>query len=140
VFCFFERSGFVDENVTFGSFIKEKRIARGWSLRFLAEKLAVSLTYLSDVETGKRYAFPKEKLLLLAEIFEIDTLEEKHLYLDLAAKTRDTVPLDVEEYILKNDILITFIRKLINKQFIATEYINDILRKLNSKKDDYNLK
>jgi transcriptional regulator with XRE-family HTH domain len=126
----------MDENQTFGSFVKEKRLARGWSLRVLAEKLDVSLTYLSDVETGKRYAFPKEKLLLLAEIFEIDTLKEKNLYLDLAAKTRDTVPLDVEEYVLKNDVLITFIRKLINKQFISTEYINDMLKELNSKKED----
>jgi transcriptional regulator with XRE-family HTH domain len=125
----------MEENITFGSFIKEKRISRGWSLRLLAEKLDISLTYISDVESGKRYAFPKEKLLLLAEIFEIDTMKEKNLYLDLAAKTRDTIPLDVEEYILKNDVLITFVRKLINKQFISTEYIDDMLKELHSKKD-----
>lgn len=124
----------MEENLTFGSFIKEKRISRGWSLRLLAEKLDVSLTYISDVESGKRYAFPKEKLLLLAEIFEIDTIKEKNLYLDLAAKTRDTIPLDVEEYILKNDVLITFVRKLINKQFISTDYIDDMLKELHSKK------
>ena len=124
----------MEENITFGSFIKDKRLSRGWSLRLLAEKLDVSLTYISDVESGKRYAFPKEKLLLLAEIFEIDTIKEKNLYLDLAAKTRDTIPLDVEEYILKNDVLITFIRKLINKQFISTEYVDDMLKELHSKK------
>jgi transcriptional regulator with XRE-family HTH domain len=125
----------MEENLTFGSFVKEKRLSRGWSLRLLAEKLDVSLTYISDVESGKRYAFPREKLLLLAEIFEIDTIKEKNLYLDLAAKTRDTIPLDVEEYILKNDVLITFVRKLINKQFISTDYIDDMLKELHSKKD-----
>ncbi|MFL5330485.1 MAG: helix-turn-helix domain-containing protein [Gemmataceae bacterium] len=37
---------------TFGEFLREKRMAKGFSLRKFAEKVGVSPTYLSQVEQG----------------------------------------------------------------------------------------
>ena len=40
-------------NKPFGAFLREKRVAKGYSLRRFAELLEVSPTYLSHVEQGK---------------------------------------------------------------------------------------
>ncbi|ARC83143.1 helix-turn-helix family protein [Clostridium argentinense CDC 2741] len=121
----------MSQDFTYGEYIKRERKKRNWSLKLLAAKLDVSLTYLADVENNRRYAFPEEKLLLLAEIFGITSnIKEYNLYLDLAAETRNTVPLDVEKFMLKNRELILFIRKLANKQFISEEYVSEILKNI----------
>lgn len=119
-------------NITFGDYIKEKRKEKGWSLRTMAQKLGISLTYLADVENGKRYAFPKETLLLLTNIFDISyNKKELNLFFDLAAETRNSLPLDVEEFMLINPSLIGFIRKLKNQDFISNEYIATLLQNIN---------
>lgn len=119
-------------SITFGDYIKEKRKALGWSLRTMAEKLDISLTYLVDVENGKRYAFPKDTLLLVSEIFDIskDRQELNHFF-DLAAETRNSLPIDVEEFMLDNRSLIEFVRKIKNQDYISNEYVTSILQNIN---------
>ena len=41
---------------TFGSYVREKRMARGLSLRGLAAKLEVSPVYMSNMENDRRAA------------------------------------------------------------------------------------
>ncbi len=119
-------------NITFGDYIKERRKEKGWSLRTMAQKLDISLTYLADVENGKRYAFPKETLLLLTNIFDIShNKKELNLFFDLAAETRNSLPLDVEEFMLINPSLVEFIRKLKNQDFISNDYITNLLQNIN---------
>ena len=47
---------------TFGSYVREKRMARGLSLRGLAAKLEVSPVYMSNMENDRRPAPTKEKM------------------------------------------------------------------------------
>ena len=54
---------------TFGSYVREKRMARGLSLRGLAAKLEVSPVYMSNMENDRRPAPTKEKMDRLIEIW-----------------------------------------------------------------------
>lgn len=53
----------------FGPYVREKRIAKGYSLRRFAEMIDVSPTYLSHVEQGKVDSPPTAKLVrVIAEL------------------------------------------------------------------------
>lgn len=72
---------------TFGSFVREKRMARGLSLRGLAAKLEVSPVYMSNMENNRRPAPTKEKLDHLIEILGLGQEDTERL-LDLAARSK----------------------------------------------------
>lgn len=72
---------------TFGSYVREKRMARGLSLRGLAAKLEVSPVYMSNMENDRRPAPTREKLNHLIEILGLCQADAEQL-LDLAAKPR----------------------------------------------------
>ena len=72
---------------TFGSYVREKRMARGLSLRALAAKLEVSPVYMSNIENDRRPAPTMEKLNHLIEILGLCQTDAE-LLLDLAAKSR----------------------------------------------------
>ena len=53
----------------FGTMLRERRIAKGYSLRKFAELVDVSPTYLSLVETGKaEYPPSAERVRVMAEV------------------------------------------------------------------------
>ena len=82
---------------TFGSYVREKRMARGLSLRGLAAKLEVSPVYMSNMENDRRPAPTKEKMDRLIELLGL---------LDLAAKSKtQRVSADLPEYIMERDIV-----------------------------------
>lgn len=67
---------------TFGSYVREKRMARGLSLRGLAAKLEVSPVYMSNMENDRRPAPTKEKMDRLIEILGLCQADTE-LLLDL---------------------------------------------------------
>ena len=80
---------------TFGSYVREKRMARGLSLRGLAAKLEVSPVYMTT----------KEKMDRLIEILGLCQADTE-LLLDLAAKSKtQRVSADLPEYIMERDIV-----------------------------------
>ncbi len=64
---------------TFGSYIKDLRMANGLTLTQLAAKLDLDSANLSKIENGKR-DFDEKRLSLLANVFEIDFDEIKTKY------------------------------------------------------------
>jgi transcriptional regulator with XRE-family HTH domain len=52
----------------FGQWLREKRVARGFSLRKFAEKVGVSPTYLSHVEQGNADPPTAERVKTMAEL------------------------------------------------------------------------
>ena len=85
---------------TFGSYVREKRMARGLSLRGLAAKLEVSPVYMSNMENDRRPAPTKEKMDRLIEILGLCQADTE-LLLDLAAKSKtQRVSADLPEYIM----------------------------------------
>ena len=90
---------------TFGSYVREKRMARGLSLRGLAAKLEVSPVYMSNMENDRRLAPTKEKMDRLIEILGLCQADTE-LLLDLAAKSKtQRVSADLPEYIMERDIV-----------------------------------
>ena len=49
-------------NQTFGSFVRQKRMEQGLSLRGLAARLDLSPVYMSNIETGRKPAPARENL------------------------------------------------------------------------------
>lgn len=99
---------------TFGEFIYAKRLARGISLRKLADTIKVSAPYWSDVEKGRKnppLAFDKLETIA-RELLLTDA--EKEEMCELARKRNDgkaIVAPDVADYILNNDYLVAALRE-----------------------------
>ena len=94
----------------FGEYLEEKRKSRNYTLRLFAKRVNISFTYLADVEKGRSKAFKLEILNKIIEVLQLDEKETDILY-DLAGKSRETIPPDIEEYLKENKEIIEEIRK-----------------------------
>ena len=87
----------------FGAFIAHKRIEKDLKLKPIAEKLGVSVAYLSDIIRGRRNPPDKEGLDILAAMLNLND-EEKAEMFDLAGRERNQVASDLTEYIMDESI------------------------------------
>lgn len=93
------------DRLTFGSYVREKRMEREMSLRTLAQRLELSPVYMSNIENNLKPAPSQAKLDKLVEIFMLDKKDTELLW-DLAAKSRkQKVSVDLPEYIMARDIV-----------------------------------
>lgn len=95
----------------FGKYLEEKRKSRNYSIRAFAKRIDISFVYLVDVEKGRTKAFKLGILNKIIEVLELDEKETDILY-DLAGKSRNTIPPDIEEYLKQNKELIEEIRRI----------------------------
>ena len=87
----------------FGTFIKEKRIACGITLRGLASEIGIAPAYMSDIEKGHRYPPDKYKLYAIASTLHLSEDDRDKMF-DLAANAKEnTVSPDLPEYIMGNE-------------------------------------
>ena len=90
---------------TFGSFLREKRMARGLTLRGMAAKLDLSPVYMSNIENARRAAPSQEYLERMALLLQLDKPEREWM-LDLAAKSKQNrVSADLPDYIMDREIV-----------------------------------
>ena len=90
---------------TFGSFLREKRMARGLTLRGMAAKLDLSPVYMSNIENNRRAAPSQEYLERMAMLLQLDKPEREWM-LDLAAKSKQNrVSADLPDYIMDREIV-----------------------------------
>lgn len=95
---------------TFGSFVRERRLSRGISLRSMAAKLELSPVYMSNIENDRRAAPSQEYLERLAMLLQLGKTDREQM-LDLAARSRqDRVSADLPEYIMDREIVRTALR------------------------------
>lgn len=87
----------------FGAFIARKRIEKDVKLKPIAEKLGVSVTYLSDIIKGRRNPPDMDGLVALADALDLCEEERNEMY-DLAGKERNQVSPDLPDYIMGEDI------------------------------------
>ena len=87
----------------FGAFIAQKRIEKDVKLRPIAEKLGVSVTYLSDIIKGRRNPPDIDGLDALASALNLDENERNEMF-DLAGRERNQVSPDLPEYIMDEAI------------------------------------
>lgn len=87
----------------FGAFIAQKRIEKDVKLKPIAEKLGVSVTYLSDIIKGRRNPPDIEGLEVLVQVLHLND-EEREKMLDLAGRERKQVSPDLPEYIMDESL------------------------------------
>lgn len=86
------------ENVTFGEFIRQKRIEKAITLRKMASIMEYSPTYWSDIENGRRNPPGIVKLELICEQLGL-TIEERNQLFDLAGDFVQVPPPDLNDYL-----------------------------------------
>jgi transcriptional regulator with XRE-family HTH domain len=96
---------------TFGSFLTEKRMARGKTLRSFATEVGISAVYVCNIEKDRKKAPTDDILERIADNLSLSK-EDRELFLDLAAKskTNPMVAMDLPEYINERDIVRTALR------------------------------
>ena len=93
----------MEETRTFGSYVREKRLAAKVNLRKLAAILDIAPAYMSDIENNNRYPPEKEKIYKIAEALNL-TQEETDDLFDLAAgNKRNSVSPDIADYIMNQE-------------------------------------
>ncbi len=89
--------------ITFGGFIREKRLAAKINLRKLADILDISPAFLSDIENDHRYPPDKDKIYKIAEVLELSKEDTDKLF-DLAAgNKKNSVSPDIADYIMAQE-------------------------------------
>ncbi len=73
---------------TFGEFVRQKRLAKGLSLRRFAQMVGVSPTYMSQVEQGRFSPPTPERIRRMAEILG----EDADRLIALAGRVPDDLP------------------------------------------------
>lgn len=87
----------------FGAFIALKRLEKDVKLKPIAEKLGVSVTYLSDIIKGRRNPPDKDGLDALAGVLNLSA-DEQSVMFDLAGRERNQVSPDLQDYIMDEEI------------------------------------
>ncbi|BAK47249.1 predicted transcriptional regulator [Clostridium sp. SY8519] len=99
------------EKITFGEFIRKKRLEQSITLRRMADQLDVSAPFLSDVEKGRRNPLDLDKMNQLADFLHMNSQERDTMY-DLAGRDRDTIAPDLPEYIKDRGYVTAALRSL----------------------------
>lgn len=87
----------------FGAFIAQKRIEKDVKLKLMAEKLGISVTYLSDIIKGRRNPPDADGLEIISSVLGLNEDERNKLF-DLAGRKRKQVSPDLPEYIMDETI------------------------------------
>jgi len=112
----------MEKRRSFGSYLREKRLEKGITMRTVCEALKVSLPYMSDVENDRRNPLDKDKLDQLMGILCLSREEQQELY-DLAGRGRDTVSPDLQEYIMDTDAVRIALRTARDADISADEWL-----------------
>ena len=90
--------------------IKLYRSRNNWTQAELAEKINISINFLSDIETGKKWASPIT-LVKLSEVFSIEVYE--------LLKPKDILPDNVNTFMDKYTEDIHFAIKGVHNQYLS---------------------
>ena len=120
-----------NDNLSFGAYIREKRILKNIGQRELAQKIGIAASYLNDIEKNKRKA-PKQ--IVLKKISKLLKVNIDDLN-DLAGISKGTVAPDIREYIETNPEIISLIRTIQKNKLTGYQIknIENSLNKENSK-------
>jgi len=98
----------MNKNITFGKFIRELRIKKGFGQRELASKIGIAPSYLNDIEKEKRTAPKQSVIKKLSNLLKININNLN----DLAGISKGNVAPDVREFIKNNPKIISLIRSI----------------------------
>ena len=90
-------------DLTLEQFIINKRTALGLTARELADELDVSAVFICHMEKGRKQP-SKELLDRMAVVLKLSTYDKALLY-DLAAEAKQSISMDLPDYIMDNNIV-----------------------------------
>ena len=92
--------------LTFGAFLRTKRLECNLTLRTFADALRLSPVHMSNVESDRRPAPKTEILGRIAELLQLCSEDANRMY-DLAAESisKPAVSADLPKYIMEQDIV-----------------------------------
>lgn len=94
-----------------GKFLRKLRIDRSEKQKDMADRLNVSVSFLSAVETGKK-KMPELWKTRICDIYEL-TDNQKCEFMDAIAKTRQTVEISLTDLsIAKREAVVMFAEKI----------------------------
>lgn len=117
-------------DITFGEYVRQKRLDRKITLRSFAKQVGISATFISGMENNEKSAPSDEVLKNIAEILQLDKGETDKLY-DLAVQTKasNPLPVDIAETVRENAVVRIALR--VAKDLDATdEEWEDFMRRL----------
>ena len=91
-------------NMRYGRFLRTKRLSddRELTLRDVAEALGVSITFVSDVEHGRRLPYDEVKTEKLIKFLHLSEEDIATMY-DLAARENSQIPRDLDEIMMYSE-------------------------------------
>jgi transcriptional regulator with XRE-family HTH domain len=108
-----------------GRFLRKLRIDKGEILKDMAEKLGVSVSFLSAVENGKKH-MPTSWINQICELYHLSENQQKE-FTTAIAETEDTIEMNFVGQNLQNrKLAVSFARKfsdIDNKQIEAIKKI-----------------
>ena len=114
----------------FEQFLKAKRIEKNIGLREFARLIGLQPSNYCSIESGSLPAPPEEKLRLMAKVLKLNQQEQRLLF-DLAAKSRDDIPLDLKELIRKDTVIPALLRTVEDEK-VGSEQIRAIVKDIKS--------
>ena len=116
--------------MSFGKFIKNRRLKMKMGLRTFAEKIGEDAGNWSRVENG-RFPAPTDIKILnkMCDVLEIN-VEEKNKFFDLAARdSKEKIPADIREQIKENEI-VPILFRTISKKKLSKEQLKQLVRRI----------
>lgn len=125
----------MNEEMSFGTFVRAKRQLREYSLRGFAGELGISPVYMCNIEKDRRPAPTSDILMKMAALFFLDKAEMERFF-DLAARSRqERVSRDLPDYIMERDVVRVALRTA--KDVDATdEEWQEFIERLKSRERD----
>jgi len=110
----------------FGKYLRRLRIESGELLKCMAEKLGVTSSYLSAIETGKRN-IPDGWVEKISQLYNLDIIEQDQLK-DAAINSAREITMDLQNMISKRkETVLLFARKFDEIDDSAIEKIRKLL-------------
>lgn len=118
---------------SFGSFIKSRRLDKGYSLREMANKLSMPWQTYQHVESGYRSLLGKQKSFYdgLADVLELssDEIKEMYLWADKDCIRRKKLAPDLVTYATENPIVNDILRAAKDNR-VSSSKLQNILKQL----------
>ena len=117
---------------TFGTFLKQKRLALDLSLREFAGKVGMQPSNFCNVEADVLPPPPADGLARIARALGLKKgTAEYEAFHDLAGKGRDEIPADIERLIKKNELIPAMLRT-VEYEKVTKEQLLGIIEDLKS--------
>jgi len=119
--------------VTFGEYIKARRLELGKSLNGAAREIGMTPIYLRDIENDNRAA-PENFIIKICEVLELPS-EDREFFFELAGESRKGDYADIKPYIGEKHIARVALRKARDLNIPDSKW-QEFIDSLNGKKKE----